>query len=318
MNAEKHAMVILGHDIGRRLYKTGRSRKKLVRAATTPASAPWSAPGTATHLTASSASITSTPATCTIATIAPIGITIAATIASISIGVVVAPSASLSTITLSPPATSAHLLLRRHLLNLHSVLIIDCRLTLLHQLLCCVLPGKGDEGKGLGLVVLHLVNRPDNLHNTPKLLKVGLQVLFGEGLPWGQLAHVDLALTRLSFLARHLLALYNMGGLSESSLYACQLLEDDECKAPRPASHGIHLQVDVLDVTKGSKVLFDIGVLRLLWESPDKELPVIFMDNIASVSHGSVLSLFGFTNKEDLARCGVREEICRQLGSQDG
>ena len=31
-----------------------------------------------------------------------------------------------------------------------------------------------------------------------------------------------------------------------------------------PASHGIHLQVDVLDVTKGSEILFDIGVLRLL------------------------------------------------------
>merc|ERR1719220_1399487 len=250
--------------------------KKLVWAAATPASAPWSAPGTATHLAASSASIPSPPATCT------------------------------------------HLLLRRHLLNLHGVLIIDCRLSLLHQLLCRVLPGKGDERKGLGLVVLHLVNRPDNLHNTPKLLKVGLQVLLGEGLPWGQLANVDLAPTRLSFLARHLLALDNMGGLGESSLYACQLLEDDECKAPRPASHGIHLQVDVLDVTKGSKVLFDIGVLRLLWESPDKELPIIFMDNIASVSHGSAFSLFGFANKEDLARCGVREEICRQLGNQDG
>ena len=30
------------------------------------------------------------------------------------------------------------------------------------------------------------------------------------------------------------------------------------------------------------------------------------------------LNILTFTNKEDLARCGVREEICRQLGSQDG
>ena len=31
-----------------------------------------------------------------------------------------------------------------------------------------------------------------------------------------------------------------------------------------PASHGVHLQVDVLNVAKGSKVLFDVGVLGLL------------------------------------------------------
>ena len=30
------------------------------------------------------------------------------------------------------------------------------------------------------------------------------------------------------------------------------------------------------------------------------------------------LNILTFTNKEDLAGCGVREEICRQLGSQDG
>ena len=31
-----------------------------------------------------------------------------------------------------------------------------------------------------------------------------------------------------------------------------------------PASHGVHLQVDVLNVAKGSKVLFDVGVFGLL------------------------------------------------------
>ena len=37
--------------------------------------------------------------------------------------------------------------------------------------------------------------------------------------------------------------------------------------------------------------------IHYLWESPNKELPVIFMDNIASVSHGSAFSLFGCKNK---------------------
>ena len=34
--------------------------------------------------------------------------------------------------------------------------------------------------------------------------------------------------------------------------------------------------------------------------------------------NASLMNMLTFANKEDLARCGVREEICRQLGNQDG
>ena len=40
-----------------------------------------------------------------------------------------------------------------------------------------------------------------------------------------------------------------------------------------PASHGIHLQVDVLNVTKGAEVLLDVQVLCLLGEAAHKQLP---------------------------------------------
>ena len=51
---------------------------------------------------------------------------------------------------------------------------------------------------------IHLVDRPDDLDDAAKLLKVCLEVLLGEGLARGKLANVHLALARLSFLAGHL------------------------------------------------------------------------------------------------------------------
>merc|ERR550517_277906 len=262
----------------------------LVWATATPSTAPGSPPGAATHLSTGSTTIASTPST-SIAPIASIRVAISSTISAIAVGVIISPATSLSSIALTPPSTSTHLFLGSHLLDLHCVGVVDRCLTLLDQLLGSVLPGKGDEGEGLGLVVFHLVDRPDHLNHTAKLLKVSLQVLLGEGLARGELADVPLALASLCFLASHLLALDNMGSLCKCSLNACQLLEHNEGKAPRPASHGIHLQVDVLNVTKGAEVLLDVSVFCLLGKSSNKEFPVIFMDNIASFSHASAFSL---------------------------
>ena len=69
---------------------------------------------------------------------------------------------------------------------------------------CSYVPIETREGEGLGLIVLHLVDRPDDLDDAAKLLKVCLEVLLGEGLARGKLANVHLALARLSFLAGHL------------------------------------------------------------------------------------------------------------------
>ena len=47
-----------------------------------------------------------------------------------------------------------------------------------------------------------------------------------------------------------------------------------------PASHGVHLQVDVLNVAKGSKVLFDVGVLGLLgWKKSKTSKTFLFLVN---------------------------------------
>ena len=55
-----------------------------------------------------------------------------------------------------------------------------------------------------------------------------------------------------------------MGSLCKSGLNPRQLLEHNEGKPSGPASHWVHLEVDVFDVTKGPKVLLDVGVLGLL------------------------------------------------------
>ena len=47
-----------------------------------------------------------------------------------------------------------------------------------------------------------------------------------------------------------------------------------------PASHGVHLQVDVLNVAKGSEVLFDVGVLGLLgWKKSKTSKNFLFLVN---------------------------------------
>ena len=48
---------------------------------------------------------------------------------------------------------------------------------------------------------------------------------------------------------------------------------------PRSASHGIHLQVDVLNVAELGEVFLDVGVLGLLGQSADKQLAVILVHN---------------------------------------
>ena len=58
-------------------------------------------------------------------------------------------------------------------------------LYLLDQLLGGIFSCKSNKCKSLGLIILHLVNRPDHLYNRAKLLKVSLQVLLGESLASG-------------------------------------------------------------------------------------------------------------------------------------
>ena len=96
---------------------------------------------------------------------------------------------------------------------------LDDGKTLLDQLPGRVLSRKGDEAEVLGSIASHLVNRPDHLHHRTKLHKVAKSTdrpikklkkkhlskvsshfIVGE-LVGGQLAHVDLALSALRFLA---------------------------------------------------------------------------------------------------------------------
>ena len=71
---------------------------------------------------------------------------------------------------------------------------------LLDKSLGHMLPGEGDEGEAAGLIVLHLVYRPDNLDHLAKLGEVGLKVLLVHGLPRRQLAYVDRVLPSFGLL----------------------------------------------------------------------------------------------------------------------
>ena len=91
--------------------------------------------------------------------------------------------------------------------------------TLLDEFPGRVFPVEGDKAEVLGSIASHLVNRPDHLHHRTKLHKVAKSTdrpikklkkkhlskvsshfIVGE-LVGGQLAHVDLALSALRFLA---------------------------------------------------------------------------------------------------------------------
>ena len=49
---------------------------------------------------------------------------------------------------------------------------------LLDEVLGCVLPGEGDEGEGLGLIVLHLVYGSDNLDNLKMIIRIDIRPKF--------------------------------------------------------------------------------------------------------------------------------------------
>ena len=71
-----------------------------------------------------------------------------------------------------------------------------------------------------------------------------------------------------------------MGSLCKSGLNPRQLLEHNEGKPSGPASHWVHLEVDVFDVTKGPKVLLDVGVLGLLgWKKSKTSKTFLFLVN---------------------------------------
>ena len=93
-----------------------------------------------------------------------------------------------------------------------------------------------------------------------------------------------------------------MSLLAGGGLNASAVLEQDEGKSPAPASVGVCLQVDVLNLSKLSKVFLDISILgflankdsktekfklkyvHYLWKTSNKQLPVILMDRVGCFS----------------------------------
>ena len=68
-----------------------------------------------------------------------------------------------------------------------------------------------------------------------------------------------------------------MRGLPQGSLDALQGLEDDEGEPPAAAGHGVHLQVDVVDLAIRGEVLLDVSVLGLLQREFISELTLSFL-----------------------------------------
>merc|ERR1719333_1439823 len=189
----------------------------------------------ASHLATSSrssaplTSIAHTSAIATITHLSAVAITVIA-IATITIRVhaiaAISPVASGATTTSTAATSPASLVLGCDLLYCEGV-AIDGGLTLLHQLLCCLLPLEGDEGKVLWLVVLALIHWSHNLSHGPEGNKVGLNLLVADPLS-GQVAKVDLALLGLSLLTSNLLSLNNMSLLSRGGFYPSAVFEQDE------------------------------------------------------------------------------------------
>ena len=257
-------MLILGDsDLGSQYWLVG------------PAPSAPSPPATpslaSSHLAASSGSsapltsIAHTSAITPIAHLSAIAITVIA-IATIAIRVhaiaAISPVASSTTTTSTAAASPASLVLGCDLLYCEGV-AIDGGLTLLDQLLCCLLPLEGDEGKVLWLVVLALIHGPHNLSHGPKGDEVGLNLLVADPLS-GKVAQVDLALLGLGLLTSNLLSLNNMSLLSCGGFYASAVLEQDEGKSSGPSCIRVSLQVDVFNLSELAKIFLDVCIFGLL------------------------------------------------------
>ena len=171
-------------------------------------------------------------------------------------------SSSVSTTSLPSTSSPAASILGSHLLDGEGD-TVDGGGALLDQLLGSLLPVEGDESKVLGFIVLALVHWPHHLGNRAKCGEMCLNVLIADSL-WRKVAQVDLALLGLSLLAGDLLPLHDVSLLPGGRGQALHILEQDEGKSPGPAGVWIRLQVDVLDFSKGPKVLLDVCVLRFL------------------------------------------------------
>ena len=242
----------------------------LVGPAPSSPSSPSTPPLTSSHLAASPwgsaplASVAHTSAITPIAHLSAIAIAVIP-IATIAIRVhtiaAIAPLASATTTTTSATSKAA-LVLGCDLLYGEGV-AIDGGLTLLNQLLGCLLPLEGDEGKVLWLVVLALVHWPDHLGHGPEGDKVGLDLLVGHALS-GQVAQVDLTLLGLSLLTGDLLSLDNVSLLSCGGLYPSAVLKQDEGKSSGPSSVRVSLQVDVFNLAELAKIFLDVCIFGLL------------------------------------------------------
>ena len=68
-----------------------------------------------------------------------------------------------------------------------------------------------------------------------------------------------------------------MGVLLQGSLDSFDTLEDHESESSGSASHGVHLEVDGVDLAVTLEVLFDVGVLGLLGQRAHEQLAVILV-----------------------------------------
>ena len=171
-------------------------------------------------------------------------------------------SSSVSTTSLPSTSSPAASILGSHLLDGEGD-AVDGGGTLLDQLLGCLLPVEGDESKVLGFIVLALVDWSNHLGDRAKRGEMCLNVLIADSL-WRKVAEVDLPLLGLSLLAGDLLPLHDVSLLPGGRGQTLHILEQDEGESPGPAGVWIRLQVDVLDFSKGPKVLLDVCVLRFL------------------------------------------------------
>ena len=68
-----------------------------------------------------------------------------------------------------------------------------------------------------------------------------------------------------------------MGVLLQGSLDSFDTLEDHESESSGSASHGVHLEVDGVDLAVTLEVLLDVGVLGLLGQRAHEQLAVILV-----------------------------------------
>ena len=143
--------------------------------------------------------------TTSVAAIHAIGIAVASA-AVHAVGITVASPATAVASASTAAATEATLAILGHNLLDDQVVSVEVGGSLLDQLTSYLLLLEGDKCKILGLVIVGLVDRADDLGDRAELIEVGLNLLCGETCG-GQTPYINFARLRLSLLAGDLLSL---------------------------------------------------------------------------------------------------------------